>query len=150
MVDEASEGPRPEARPEAASTADRQQANPVPASTIANLIRQFQRKETAITHMAEVVTPEALSQVISNFDEEEKSRLLEFMPEEMRDTKYIASNLRSPQFQQALDVLSDALNSENSIPIFMEMGLDRKFLEQHMGVEAFLMALMDWAKKGGN
>ena len=61
--------------------------------------------------MSEILTSEALGKVISNFNEEEKGALLEFMPEEMRDPKFISSNLRSPQYQQALDVLSDALNS---------------------------------------
>ncbi len=35
---------------------------------------------------------------------------------------------------QALDVLSDAFNSENSIGLFMELGLDQKFLYSHFGV----------------
>lgn len=64
----------------------------------------------------------------------------------MKDRKYISSNLRSPQFQQALDVLSDALNSENAIPLFMELGLNQQYLQKHYGVEAFLMALIEWAK----
>lgn len=33
------------------------------------------------------------------------------MPEEHKDTQHIPSSIRSPQFLQALDVLSDALNS---------------------------------------
>lgn len=55
--------------------------------------------------------------------------------------------MRSPQFQQALDVLSDALNSENVFPLFMELGLDQKYLKQNYGVHAFLLALQEWANK---
>jgi len=45
--------------------------------------------------------------------------LIEYLPEEQKDVSHLASNIRSPQFQQAVDVLSDALNSENAIPLFM-------------------------------
>ena len=45
------------------------------------------------------------------------------MPPEHKDTKFINTTVHSPQFLQALDVLSDALNSENVLPLFMEMGL---------------------------
>jgi hypothetical protein len=38
-------------------------------------------------------------------------------------------------------VLTDALNSENIIPLFMELGLDQKFLQKSYGVHAFLKAL---------
>jgi hypothetical protein len=44
-------------------------------------------------------------------------------------------------------VLSDALNSENVIPLFMEMGLDQKHLKKNFGVHAFLLALQEWAEK---
>jgi hypothetical protein len=54
--------------------------------------------------------------------------------------------VRSPQFLQALDVLSDALNSENALSLFMEMGLNQKFLQKHYGVHAFLAALIEWGK----
>lgn len=47
------------------------------------------------------------------------------MPEEHRNAQLIPSTLRSPQFQQALDVLSDALNSENALPLFLELGLNQ-------------------------
>lgn len=55
--------------------------------------------------------------------------------------EHIASNVRSPQFQQAVDALTDALNSENVFPLFMEMGLDQKYIKSNYGVHAFLLAL---------
>jgi hypothetical protein len=69
------------------------------------------------------------------------------LPEEQRGKEHIPSNLRSPQFQQAADVLSDALNSENVIPLFMELGLDQTFLKKHYGVHAFLLALQEKARQ---
>lgn len=69
------------------------------------------------------------------------------MPDGRKDIKHVASNIRSPQFLQALDVLSDALNSENALPLFMELGLDKKFLHDYYGVEAFLRALNEWGKE---
>lgn len=32
----------------------------------------------------------------------------------------------------------------------MELGLDQKYLQKHYGVEAFLRALVEWAKKQQN
>lgn len=46
-----------------------------------------------------------------------------------------------------MDVLSDALNSENAISLFMELGLDQNYLHSYYGVEAFLRALVEWGKK---
>ena len=65
------------------------------------------------------------------------------MPEEQKGEEHIASNVRSPQFQQAFDVLSDALNSENVLPLFMEMQLDQKYLKKNYGVHAFLLAIQE-------
>ena len=45
-------------------------------------------------------------------------------------------------------MLSDALNSENVIPLFMEMGLDQGYLKRHYGVHAFLVALQEKERKG--
>lgn len=56
------------------------------------------------------------------------------MPDEHKDKKYLSTTVHSPQFLQALDVLSDALNSENALPIFMEMGLSQTHLEKNYGV----------------
>lgn len=41
------------------------------------------------------------------------------MPEQHKDAQHVPSSLRSPQMQQAMEVLSDALNSENALPLFM-------------------------------
>jgi hypothetical protein len=54
-----------------------------------------------------VVTPVAISSLLE--DEEVKKRLLELLPEEQQTMEYLEENLRSPQIQQTLRALSQAL-----------------------------------------
>lgn len=68
--------------------------------------------------------------------------LAEFLPEEQQKLEFFDKNVRSAQFMQALDALSDALNSETGISIFAEMGLNQNHLKKHYGVHAFLKALI--------
>jgi hypothetical protein len=105
------------------------------------------KENNDITHLSKILTPEAINAFLGDLTEDDKNGLLEFLPEEQRSVEFIASNLRSPQFQQSADTLSDALNSENVIPLFLEMNLDQKHLKQHYGVHAFLHALQEWAAK---
>ena len=104
-------------------------------------------EESSITHLSKVLTPEVINNFLNELTEEDKAEMLEFLPDEQKGAEHIASNVRSPQFQQAFDVLSDALNSENVIPLFMEMGLDQKYLKNHYGVHAFLIAMHEKSKK---
>jgi 26S proteasome regulatory subunit N13 len=59
------------------------------------------------TPLREVVTPSAITALMEN--EEAKNRLLEFLPEEQRTLEHLEDNLRSPQVQQTLNSLSNAL-----------------------------------------
>ena len=72
--------------------------------------------------------------------------MIEYLPDEQQDIKKFDSNVRSAQFLQATDALSDALNSETAIAIFAEMGLNQNYLHKHYGVHAFIKALIDWGK----
>lgn len=54
--------------------------------------------------------------------------------------------MHSPQLQQAIEALNDALNTEDGIAIFHEMKLDPSFLQHFYGTEAFLRALEKWGK----
>jgi hypothetical protein len=67
----------------------------------------------------EVFTPDALEQFEKELGEEEKKKLLEFLPAEQQDIKYLPSTFRSPQFQQAVNALSRAANSENVQALFI-------------------------------
>jgi hypothetical protein len=54
----------------------------------------------------------------------------------------LVDNLTSPQFQQALESLSSALNSENLPYIMQSFGLDASKVYNHInGVEAFIKAI---------
>ena len=105
------------------------------------------KHEGGITHLSKIMTEEAINFILTSASQQEKMAFLEYLPGEQRDLQHLASNLRSPQFQQAVDVLSDALNSENAIPLFMELGLDQKYLKNHYGVHAFVKALDEWGAK---
>jgi hypothetical protein len=55
--------------------------------------------------------------------------------------------VRSAQFGQTLDPLSDALNSETALAIFAEMGLNQNNLKKYYGVHAFIKGLIEWGKQ---
>lgn len=77
----------------------------------ANLMAARGNEGHGITHLSKVLTPEAINALLAETTPEEKARLAEFLPEEQKEVSHLASNIRSPQFQQAVDVLTDALNS---------------------------------------
>jgi hypothetical protein len=72
---------------------------------------------------------------------------LKLLPEGQQSKEYIRENIHSPQLQQAVDNLDEALYSDAS-SLFYEMGLDLKVLDSHYGTEALLKALVKWAKDG--
>eukprot|EP00545_Synedropsis_sp_CCMP1620_P012105 CAMPEP_0119029724 /NCGR_PEP_ID=MMETSP1176-20130426/40667_1 /TAXON_ID=265551 /ORGANISM="Synedropsis recta cf, Strain CCMP1620" /LENGTH=346 /DNA_ID=CAMNT_0006986077 /DNA_START=47 /DNA_END=1087 /DNA_ORIENTATION=+ len=59
------------------------------------------------TPLSEVVTPAAITSLLE--DEEVKNRLVEMLPEEQRSIEHLEENLRSPQIQQTLRALTQAL-----------------------------------------
>jgi len=59
------------------------------------------------TPLSEVVTPAAITSLLD--DDKVKSRLIGLLPDEQRSEQYLEENLRSPQIQQTLRALSQAL-----------------------------------------
>jgi 26S proteasome regulatory subunit N13 len=57
--------------------------------------------------LTEIVSPSAITALLQN--EETKNRLLQFLPEEQRTLEHLEENLRSPQVQQTLRSLSNAI-----------------------------------------
>lgn len=57
--------------------------------------------------LQEIVTPDAISDLLSN--EDVRNRLLQELPEEQRSAEHLEENLRSPQVQQTLRSLTAAL-----------------------------------------
>jgi hypothetical protein len=66
------------------------------------------------------------------------------LPEGQQTKEDFVENISSPQFQQALESLSSALNSENFPYIMQSFGLENKGL---FGVESFVKALTEKFKK---
>ena len=61
----------------------------------------------AMAPLSEVVTPAAISSLLEN--EAARDRLLALLPEEQRSVTHLEDNLRSPQVQQTLRALTQAL-----------------------------------------
>jgi len=59
------------------------------------------------TPLSEVVTPASITSLL--LDDAVKNRLLEFLPEQQRSLEHLEENLRSPQVQQTLRSLTQAL-----------------------------------------
>lgn len=64
-----------------------------------------------------------------NYDE----KFLQHLPEGQQREEFFRNNLHSPQLQQAIEALDDALNTEDGIAIFHEMKLDPSFLQHFYG-----------------
>lgn len=55
--------------------------------------------------------------------------MIKHLPEGQQNKESLRENIYSPQLQQALDNLEEALYSESASSLFYEMNLDLKFLE---------------------
>lgn len=53
-----------------------------------------------------------------------RDNLLRLLPEGQQSEQYLETNLRSPQFQQALDALSSALSSDSFNAVMANLGID--------------------------
>mmetsp|Transcript_29838 Transcript_29838/g.63890 ORF Transcript_29838/g.63890 Transcript_29838/m.63890 type:complete len:379 (-) Transcript_29838:1526-2662(-) len=73
---------------------------------------QTQQDNTNPPGLQEVVTPGAISSLLSN--EEVRSRLMRELPEEQRSAEFLESCLRSPQVQQTLRSLTAALMPDDN------------------------------------
>lgn len=64
-------------------------------------------RPATVLPLSEIITPAAISSLLEQ--EEVCNRLLELLPEEQRSRKFLEENLRSPQIQQTLRSLTQAL-----------------------------------------
>jgi 26S proteasome regulatory subunit N13 len=78
---------------------------------MASMPQQQQQQPTAprpsVLPLSEIITPAAIAQLLEH--EEVCNRLLELLPEEQRSRQFLEENLRSPQIQQTLRSLTQAL-----------------------------------------
>lgn len=88
-------------------------------------------------HLGSIINKEFIKYCEQNINES----YLKHLPNEQQTKQDFKDTLHSPQLQQAVEALNDALNTENAIGLFHEMHLDPSFLQKYYGVEAFLKAL---------
>jgi hypothetical protein len=73
---------------------------------------------------------------------------IRLLPETQQNKEQFIENIRSPQFQQALESLSSALNSENLPYILQSFGLNSQSNRSSFnGVETFIKAIVEKFKK---
>jgi len=100
---------------------------------------------TYTPNLANIVTGEALRQLIQETDEDTKKVLLSLLPEGRQTEHELYLTLRSPQLRQTFVQISKALNSDNFNMVITNLGLDPRdgatYLQIGDGIGAFLVAL---------
>jgi 26S proteasome regulatory subunit N13 len=113
--------PQGDAAAAASSTSADAAAAPAPAAgtlTLADLqgvmagLQQQQQPSANPPGLHDIVTPGAITELLAN--EEVRNRLLQELPEEQRSQEHLEENLRSPQVQQTLRSLTQALIPDDS------------------------------------
>lgn len=114
-----------------------------------------QPQQPAVAPLSEVVTPAAVSSLLEN--EGARERLMAFLPEEQRSAEYLEDNLRSPQVQQTLRALTQALlpddsgNMDSFYSVLANFSLDPADGQEAMAannpIQAFLDCILASVKK---
>jgi hypothetical protein len=81
----------------------------------------YNRNPTDLTH---VLSADAIIATGILEDPIVRSNLLRLLPEGQQSDEYLETNLRSPQFQQALDALGSALSSDSFNSVMANLGID--------------------------
>eukprot|EP00658_Telonema_sp_P-2_P021583 TRINITY_DN1859_c0_g1_i4.p1 TRINITY_DN1859_c0_g1~~TRINITY_DN1859_c0_g1_i4.p1 ORF type:complete len:305 (+),score=100.26 TRINITY_DN1859_c0_g1_i4:173-1087(+) len=152
-----------EAALQAAMALSMQGAEPSPASApapaagrlsnedmarVRNLLAGIQVPEQAAAgsqvglDLASVLDPDSMSAVVA--DPEVQARLLEHLPDSLRSPQEVSELLRSPQFQQALDGISQVLVGPQMYQVLQSMGIDPGSAPRP-GLEGFYEALIQHA-----
>lgn len=63
------------------------------------------------------------SKIIPNLTDQQKEVLLKALPEGQQRKDFLMKNVQSPQFQQAMEALDDAVNSYECAAIFHSFGI---------------------------
>ena len=102
--------------------------------------RQVQKKYPTL---GKILTRENILNLLPKLNENEKNELIKNLPEKQQNIQGFHDNISSPQFQQGLDALSSALNSENLQAIIQSFGLDINEAQKYSnGVEAFVKCIV--------
>lgn len=107
--------------------------------------------------LTEVVTPAAISSLMEN--DQVRERLIALLPEEQRSNEMLEENLRSPQIQQTLRALTQALlpdgagNMDSFYSVLANFSLDPADGQEAMAannpIQAFLDCILASVKKDG-
>ncbi|EAR90088.2 ubiquitin carboxy-terminal hydrolase 37 receptor-binding site protein (macronuclear) [Tetrahymena thermophila SB210] len=109
------------------------------------LLQQYQQRQRDTPNFFEVLTKESLMELAN--DEEVQKELIQHLPEGQQDVQNLKENLISPQFQQALESLEKALNSNEGGAVLASLGLDQSnFMETLDGSDSFYKAIIKWAE----
>ena len=116
---------------------------------------QSQQAASQPVPLTEVVTPAAITSLMEN--EQARERLIALLPEEQRSNDYLEENLRSPQVQQTLRALTQALlpdgdgNMDSFYSVLANFSLDPADGQEAMAannpIQAFLDCLLASVKK---
>ena len=116
---------------------------------------QSQQAASQPVPLTEVVTPAAITSLMEN--EQARERLIALLPEEQRSNEYLEENLRSPQVQQTLRALTQALlpdgdgNMDSFYSVLANFSLDPADGQEAMAannpIQAFLDCLLASVKK---
>jgi len=108
-----SSGTGPDGAAGGATTAASAAAGTLTLADLQGAMAGMQTQSTAATPvgLAEVVTPEAISNLLA--DEAVRNRLLQLLPQDQQTAENLEENLRSPQVQQTLRSLTSALVSDD-------------------------------------
>ena len=103
-------------------------------------LQQIQKKYPTLN---KILTRVNIVNLLSKLNEKEKEELIKLLPENQQNIQGLHDNISSPQFQQGLDALSSALNSENLQAVIQSFGLDLNEAQKYgNGVEAFIKCII--------
>ena len=103
-------------------------------------LQQIQKKYPTLN---KILTRVNIVNLLSKINEKEKEELIKLLPENQQNIQGLHDNISSPQFQQGLDALTSALNSENLQAIIQSFQLDINEAQKYAnGVEAFIKCIV--------
>ena len=90
-----------------------------------------------------VLRSEALLKLIQESDEESKRALIEQLPEGQQSEEGLRENILSPQLRQAMQTLTQAIQSDQISLILQSLGLSTEVLNDATdGMDALIKALV--------
>ncbi|CAG8449210.1 6258_t:CDS:2 [Ambispora gerdemannii] len=141
--------PTSEAGSAAPQTSEQLGVTPEQLGNLRNILSKIQVPEGGRQpdlSLVDVLTPSAISPLLSN--PEIASALFPHIPQNLERTEdELREVIQSPQFTQALQTLSVALQSGQLGPLLTSLGLDAS---AGIGVEAFLRAIQEQANRQQN